>query len=302
MTADPMRAPTGLGPAAWSSYAKAMLATLMWGCSFIAVRYALEAATPFGIVWMRNALAAVLLFSILRWRGQALLPQRGDRGRVMFLGLLFGAHLLVQTWAVARTTAMHAGWIIAFIPAVVAVGAWLFQRQRLRVVGWLGIMVASTGVFVLTATQPSQLAEAGVGDLLMFMTTFSWAAYTLLSAQPARENGGLRISASALLISVVPNLIAALWQGTWHAAPDVPVIAALLFLGLGASGIAMWVYTDAVAEMGPERSAAFQYAQPLVTMAAAYVLLSEPVTVEQLIGGPIVLGGVWLVQQGKKGM
>ncbi len=289
-------------PIQWTSYAKAALATLMWGCSFIAVRFALEAATPFGIVWMRNALAAALLFAILRWRGQPLLPERSDRGRVVLLGLIFGGHLLVQTWAVARTSTMHAGWIIAFIPAVVAVGAWLFQRQRLRVVGWLGILVASAGVFVLTATQPSQLAEAGFGDLLMFMTTFSWAAYTLLSAQPARNNGGLRISASALLISVVPNLLAALWQGTWHEAPKVPVIVALIFLGLGASGIAMWVYTDAVAEMGPERSAAFQYAQPLVTMAAAYVLLNEPVTLEQLIGGPIVLAGVWLVARGKRGM
>jgi drug/metabolite transporter (DMT)-like permease len=289
-------------PIRWTSYAKAALATSMWGCSFIAVRYALEAATPFGVVWMRNALATVLLFAILRLRGQPLLPERRDRGRVALLGLLFGGHLLVQTWAVARTTTMHAGWIIAFIPAVVAVGAWLFQRQRLRVIGWVGILVASAGVFVLTATHPAQLASAGIGDLLMLATTFSWAAYTLLSAQPARNNGGLRVSASALLISVVPNFIAALWQGTWHATPDVAVISALLFLGLGASGIAMWVYTDAIAEMGPERSAAFQYAQPLVTMAVAYVLLSEPVTVEQLIGGPVVLAGVWLVQRGKKGI
>jgi drug/metabolite transporter (DMT)-like permease len=34
-------------------------------------------------------------------------------------------------------------------------------------------------------------------------------------------------------------------------------------------------------------------------MAAAYVMLGEPVTTEQLIGGPVVLAGVWLVQRGK---
>lgn len=286
----------------WTSYAKAGLATLMWGCSFIAARYALTAATPFGVVWVRNAMAALVLFMILRLRGSALLPERSDRGRVVLLGLLLGVHLLVQTWAVSLTSTMRAGWIIAFIPAVVAVGAWLFQRQRLRVIGWLGIVVASTGVLVLTATRPAQLAQAGLGDLLMLGTTFSWAAYTLLSTVPARNSGGLRVSASALLVSVVPNLIAALWQGTWHAAPAAPAIAALLFLGLGASALAMWVYTDAIAELGPERSAAFQYVQPLVTMAAAYVLLHEAVTSEQLIGGPVVLVGVWLVQRGKKGL
>lgn len=286
----------------WTSYAKAATATLFWGGSFIAVRFALEAATPFGVVWMRNALAAVLLFIILRSRGQSVLPERGDRGMVVFLGLLFGAHLLVQTWAVARTSTMHAGWIIAFIPAVVAVGAWLFQRQRLRVIGWVGILVASAGVFVLTATAPARLAGAGFGDLLMLTTTLSWAAYTLLSGAPAKRNGGLRVSANVLLVSIVPNGIAALFQGSWHAAPGAPAIIALLFLGVGASGLAMWLFTDVIAELGPERSAAFQYVQPLVTMAAAFTFLGEAVTPEQLVGGPVVLAGVWLVQRGKKGL
>ena len=277
-----------------------MLATLFWGCSFIAIRYALMSASPFSVVWMRNAMAAALLFGILRLRGEALLPERADRGRVVLLGLIFGAHLLVQVWAIERTSTMRAGWIIAFIPAVVAVGAWLFQKQRLRLIGWVGIVAASAGVLVLTATRPAQLADAGTGDLLMFATTFSWGAYTLLSTAPARRSGGLRVSASVLLISVVPNLIMALGDGMWKSPPQAPAIAALLFLGLGASGIAMWVYTEAVAELGPERSAAFQYVQPLVTMAAAFTLLGEAVEPAQLIGGPIILAGVWLVQRGKR--
>jgi drug/metabolite transporter (DMT)-like permease len=75
---------------------------------------------------------------------------------------------------------------------------------------------------------------------------------------------------------------------------------ALVFLGIGASGVALWVYTDAVAALGPERSSAFQYIQPFVTLVAAAALLGESVTVEQLIGGPVVLAGVWLVQRGKR--
>lgn len=287
-------------PAKWSSYAKAMLATLFWGCSFIAIRYALDGATPFGTVWMRNALAAVFLFALLKVRGIPLLPERADRGRVLFLGLLFGVHLLLQALAIERTSTIRAGWIIAFIPAVVAIGAWLFQRQRLLLIGWLGIVIASAGVLALTATRPAQFVNAGTGDLLMFITTFSWAAYTLLSVEPARRSGGLRITASVLLVSVVPNLIMALVVGSWHSAPTISVITAMLFLGLGASGLAMWVYTEAIAELGPERSAAFQYLQPLVTMVAAFALLHEPITTDQLIGGPIVLAGVWLVQRGKR--
>lgn len=288
-------------PIRWTSYGKAFLATVLWGCSFIAIRFALATATPYGAVWLRNLLAFALLVVILKVRKEALLPERADRGRVVLLGLLFGAHLITQAYAVQRTATMRAGWIIAFIPAVVAVGAWLFQRQRLRAIGWVGILVASGGVLVLTSTRPAQFAEAGLGDLLMFATTFSWAAYTLLTVGPARRNGGLRVAAGALLFSVVPALIMAAIEGTWTAAPDAPSIIALVFLGAGSSAIAMWAYSDAVAELGPERSAAFQYVQPLVTLVAAFTLLQEPITPEQLIGGPIVLAGVWLVQLGKRG-
>lgn len=284
----------------WGFYGKAMLATVLWGCSFIAVRYALVSATPFGVVWMRNALAAVLLFTILRLRGVPLLPERKDRGRVLLLGIIFAGHLLIQTWALERTAAMRAGWIIAFIPAVVAIGAWLFQQQRLRLIGWAGILLASSGVFVLTATRPAQFAEAGTGDLLMFISTFTWAAYVLLSADPARRNGGMRITASVLLVSVVPMLIIAMIKGSWHAPLGISSITALLYLGLGASGCALWLYSDALVGLGAERSSAFQYIQPLVTMSAAALLLGEAATFEQLIGGPIVLAGVWMVQLGKR--
>jgi drug/metabolite transporter (DMT)-like permease len=286
----------------WSGYAKAFLATLLWGCSFIAIRFALVSATPYGLVCLRNALAVVLLFGILRLRGGPMLPEREDRGRVVLLGLLYGVHLLAQAYAVQFTSTMHAGWIVAFIPAVVAVGAWLFQRQRLRVVGWLGIVVATLGVLAVTSTRLAQFADAGLGDLILFGTTFTWAAYTLLTVGPARRSGGLRIAASAMAVSLLPALAMAAILGTWAAPPTAGSIVAIVFLGAGASALAMWTYSDAVAELGAERSAAFQYVQPLITMAAAALLLAEPLTSDLLIGGPVVLAGVWLVQRGKKGL
>lgn len=285
----------------WKPYAKALLAIGIWGSSFIALRLTLDSATPYGVVWMRNLLGAIFLFAVLRLRGGPLLPEREDRPRVLLLGLLFGIHLLIQAWALQRTSTMHAGWIVAFIPAVVALGAWLFLRERLRAIGWVGIAAASAGVLVLTSTRPAQFAEAGMGDLLMFISTFTWAAYTLLSTSPARRSGGLRVSASALLVAVLPNLGMATVMGTWHTAPTAVPLLALLFLGLLASGVALWVYSDALAVLGPERSSAFQYVQPFVTLAAAAALLGETVSSEQLIGGPLVLAGVWLVQRGKRG-
>lgn len=195
-----------VAPGRTNGILKALLATVLWGCSFIAVRMALDAATPAGLVWMRNAMAALLLLGLLWLRGMPFLPAQADRWLVAGLGLLMGVHYLLQAMAMQYTTAMRAGWLMAFIPAVVAVGAWLFQRQRMRAIGWVGIVAASAGVFVLTSTRPAAFAQAGKGDLLLFCSTFTWAAYTLLSGAPARRNGGLVVAACVTAVSVLPTV------------------------------------------------------------------------------------------------
>jgi drug/metabolite transporter (DMT)-like permease len=63
----------------------------------------------------------------------------------------------------------------------------------------------------------------------------------------------------------------------------------------------MWLFADVVAALGPERSSAFQYLQPFVTLAVSFLFLDEPFTVPQLVAGPTVLLGVWLVQRAKRG-
>lgn len=282
---------------------QALGATLIWGVSFLAIQLALSAATPLGVVWMRNALGAAVLLAILRLRGGPMLPVREDRARVVALGALMAAHMLIQTLSMRFTSTMRAGWIVAFIPALVAVGAHLFLKQRMRAIGWLGVAVATSGVFVLTATRPEQLARAGIGDALMLASTFTWAAYSLLSLRAVQRSGGLRVSAAALAVSVLPTAAAAAAFGeTWQHAPTATSIGALMFLGVLASGLAMWLFSNALAVLGPERAASFQYIQPFVTVAASFAFLSEPFTSTQFLGGPIVLAGVWFVQRGKRGI
>jgi drug/metabolite transporter (DMT)-like permease len=283
----------------WASHASALLATLFWGLSFVALRIALEELEPFGLVWLRNAIGAFVLFGILRARGVSPWPQRADLTRCTLLGLILGLHLLVQTFALGMTSAIRAGWIIAFIPAVVALLAVVFLRQRLAAQGWLGIVLATSGVLVLTSVRPATFARAGQGDLLMLSTCFSWAAYTLLSVGPTRRNGSLRVSAFSMLVASVPNLIAAGFTGTWREPPTARTLGALFFLGVLSSAIAFWAFNRAVADLGPERGAAFQYLQPFVTLCGAWLILGEPLTAGVLLGGPLVLLGVWWIQRSK---
>jgi drug/metabolite transporter (DMT)-like permease len=276
------------------------VATLCWGFSFVGVRVALQAFTPFGLVAGRLLLASAMLFGLVAAQQRTLLPQRADRARCAFLGLIVGVHLALQAAAMQLTSAMRAGWIVAFIPAVVAVGAALFLGERMRRQGWLGVALATLGVLVLSSVRPADFARAGSGDALMIVSCFTWAAYTLLSAPLVERNGSLRVTALVMSVALLPNLAACLWSGVLHAPPAARHVASVVFLGVFASGLAFWCFGRAIAQLGAQRTSSLLYLQPFVTLAGSAWLLAEPVTAAALVGGAIVLLGVWLIQRAKR--
>jgi drug/metabolite transporter (DMT)-like permease len=86
-----------------------------------------------------------------------------------------------------------------------------------------------------------------------------------------------------------PSLSAATW-------------GAVLFLGIGCSGLGYLFWYAALEELETSRVAAFLYIEPLVTLLAAAVLLREPIQAPTIAGGLLVLAGVFLVQSGASRM
>jgi drug/metabolite transporter (DMT)-like permease len=78
-------------------------------------------------------------------------------------------------------------------------------------------------------------------------------------------------------------------------------IGAIVFLGIGCSGLAYWFWHAALERLEASQVAAFLYLEPLVTLGAAVALLHEPVTWTTILGGVIVLAGVALTQRAQDG-
>lgn len=274
----------------------AWLSILFWGASFVATRDALRAFHPYALVAARFALGALVLLLLLVLRREPLLPRRADRARGLLLGLILGVHIAVQAFALHYTSAVHSGWIVGFCPVVIALGAQLFLGQRLPGLAWGGIGLASAGVLLIAFEHSVELARAGWGDLLVFGTTFSWAAYTLLSARAVQGSGPLRTSAFAMAVASLLSALLALVQGeALLAAPDLRAWGSLAFLGLCCSGAAFWLWNRAVLRLGPARLGGLIYFQPFVTAALSVWLLGERVRWNTWLGGPLVVLGVWLM-------
>jgi drug/metabolite transporter (DMT)-like permease len=74
-------------------------------------------------------------------------------------------------------------------------------------------------------------------------------------------------------------------------------VGAILFLGIGASGLGYLFWYAALERIEASQVAAFIYLEPLVTLATAVSLLGEPVAATTVVGGALVLLGVFAVQR-----
>lgn len=275
-----------------------LVSVVFWGQSFIATRIALTALSPVAVVALRHGTGAAVLTGWLLARGRPLLPAPADRLASVILGLVLGVHLLIQTSGLLYTSAINTGWIIAFIPVTIAVGARVFFGQRMPWLSWLGVTVGLAGVLGVTASPPAAFTRAHWGDLLQLISCFTWTAYTLLSAGPVARNGALPVTAVAMGVAALINAFAVPLVGVTTGPVTAQVVVAVVFLGVLCSGVAYACWNLALERDGATRTGAMLYFEPFVTLATAVTVLSEPVTINALLGGPVVLAGVWLMGRG----
>ena len=281
----------------------ALIAIVLWGISFVATKAALREISPITLVFLRFALGTGLLLAMLVRRGEPLVPPRDAWGPLAWMGFVgIFVHQLLQSYGLSMTSAVHTGWLIGLIPIWSALLAAIVLGERFGaaklaglVLGFAGAVVVVTrgrlgaGLLALPSTR---------GDLLILASTLNWAIYGVLGHRTLRRLGPGRATAGAMFpgwLMLAPLFVAGRGWGELARLPPTGW-GAVLFLGIGCSGLGYLFWYGALEKIEASRVAAFIYLEPLVTLAAAVALLGEPVTGASILGGLLVLLGVLLVQ------
>ncbi|HSB18938.1 MAG TPA: DMT family transporter [Anaeromyxobacteraceae bacterium] len=282
----------------------ATLAVVFWGVSFVATKAVVREISPATLIFSRAGLGTLLLLSLLALRRQPVWPPRdalGPLAAMGFVGVAF--HQLLQAHALTLTSAVSTGWLIGLIPLWSAILSALILREHMGAAKIAGLLVGFAGA-ALVVTRGQSLAgllrlPATRGDLLILASTVNWAFYSVLGHGTIRRLGPTRATAGAMLLGWLMLLPVFLATAGWsdYARLSGPGWLALLFLGLACSGLGYLFWYGALERIEASRVAALLYAEPLVTLAAAVILLGEPVGLTTVAGGVLVLGGVLLVQR-----
>ncbi len=285
---------------------KSFLAISFWGASFVATKVLVQQISPLAVIALRFALGWSVLMLVCLKRRQIVWIKGRDLFWLALLGLNgITVHQLLQANGLVTTSATNSGWIVALTPIFAALLAWLLARESFGALKVIGLCIASVGALLvisrgnLTGGLSGLLRVATVGDVLMLLSSPNWALFTVLSKKMMGKYPPALMMTYVMGLGwmMVLPLFAA--QRGWTQIPGLSVEgwASVLFLGLACSGLAYVFWYDALQQAGASQVASFLYLEPLVTVVVAATWIGERVTWATLIGGGIILLGVWLVNR-----
>jgi drug/metabolite transporter (DMT)-like permease len=306
---------------------EALFAVTVWGASFIATKVALRDVSPITVVWLRFGMGVAILSIAVIVRKEHLrpdtdtladdfigvphtprmelaIPKRKEWGYfalIGFLGITF--HQWLQSTALLTSRASTTAWLVATTPVFMALLGWLVLKEML---GWLqisGIALATLGVLLVVSDgDPSAISfkQFGApGDILVLISSVNWAVFSALSRR------GLASHPATRMLFYVMTLGWLFSSVLFFTGPGLGEISKLsidgwvgvAFLGFFCSGLAYIAWYDALQALPTAQLGAFLYLEPPVAVIVAALVLSESITWAALLGGGIILFGVWLVNR-----
>jgi drug/metabolite transporter (DMT)-like permease len=276
-----------------------LCAVVIWGWTFVATKICLAYMTPIELLGLRLLIAVPVLVVLAVLRG-SVRPSRLPLKPVLIGSTLIGIHFFIQITGLQYTTATNTGWIIAVTPVVLALMSHLILGERISRGLAYGILVATLGIVVLiSGGRLTGLGWLGsFGDWLILASAHTWALYTISVRDLTRSVDPLAVTIAVLLPPALVSVVVLYFFSDVTKFLRLPAdaLVALLFLGVFGMALAHWFWQIGVSRVGAARAGVFLYLEPLATTGLAVPYLGEPFGVATLIGGLLVLLGVWVAQ------
>ena len=260
-------------------------------------RIAAPAFGPLAIADLRTAIAALVLLSLLIWRG-GVAELAPNAFRFLLLGAFNSAiPFTLFAYAVLSITAGLASILNATVPLFGALVAWLWLRERLTWLQWLGLAIGFAGVIWLSAGSASfkpgghgWAIVAGLLASVSYAISGSVVKRYLGHVRPLAVATGSQIAASALLLPITLLYLP-------PAMPSGLEWLALIALGVFCTGLAYALYFRLIARVGPTKTMAVTFLIPAFAIVWGVVFLAERVTSVMLGGCAVILIGTALATQ-----
>lgn len=276
---------------------------LVWGTTFLAIRYAVETIPPLIAAGVRHGVAGIVLFSLAWLRGYR--PRRADWVAGSVLGALFflAGHGLLH-WAEVHITSGLAALLIATEPLMIlALGAAL-GRQRLNWPNGLGLLLGLAGVALLTLPELGAVRLVDWAIFATLLSSLAWSLGVVMGPLLNLPGHALGRAAVATLPGGAMLLVLAGLTGEFTAF-DFGAVSLRSSLGLAylitfGSVITFSAYTWLLQHVPPTLVATHAFVNPVVAILAGWMWAGEPLGGQLVLATAAIVAAVVLVQRGER--
>lgn len=279
---------------------------LLWGSTFLAIRFAIETMPPFAMAGLRFVIAGGALYAWVRLRGAAR-PRLSHWGAAAVVGAL----LLVcgngaVVWAEQRVASGVASLLIAMVPLWMVLLDWL-RPGGTRPGGWVlaGVAMGFVGIALLVGPGSFGGSDAidHLGAAVLLVGSLSWAAGSLYSRRATLPSSPLLGTGMELLCGGVLMLIIAAFRGGLGSLATHPVslksAGALLYLVIFGSLVGFTCYLWLLRVSTPARVSTYAYVNPVVAVILGWAFAGEPLTARTLLAASVIVGAVVVITIGQ---
>lgn len=283
---------------------EALFAVIVWGASFIATKIAVGQILPNAVVWLRFSMGIPFIFLAVILRGQFQLPKGVEWLQFALLGFLgITFHQWLQSNGLKTAQATTTAWIVSTSPAFIAILGWMFLRETLNLIQSSGIALSMAGVMLVVSKGDFSNLAIGkfgtAGDFLILISSVNWAVFSIISRNGLNKYPSTLMTFWVMTLGWFFTTAATVSDGSYTsiAMLDTRGWVAMTFLGVFTTGLAYIAWFDALSQLTAAQTGAYLFIEPLTSILVASAVLSEKITWPSILGGAVILFGIWLVNK-----
>ncbi len=281
------------------SYIKAFVAMSFWALTFVWIKIALRWYHPITTIFLRLVLASALMFLVCIVTRHKEKPKREDFFQFLLLAFFEPfCYFLGEANGMLYVSATFGSLIISTIPLVTALGAWLFLKEKVSLLLFLGLVISFSGVALLALASPD-LWVTLKGLLLMMFAVISAMFYAITVRKLALRYTAITIvtwQSFFGMLYFLPVFLALDGKNfiqMQHSATGLLTIAGM---SVFASVLAFLLFTGVIRELGVIRTNLFTYLIPVITAFLAFFILGDKPTGRTFLGIFLVISGLAISQ------
>ncbi len=281
-----------------SSFSQLLLLGALWGAAFMFLRIAAPEFGAFSMAAARVGLACAIMLALVallrqsmdfRHRWKTYLAVGAVNTAIPFVAYSFAAqHIPAGYSAIANSTT----------PVWSALIMWLWFKEPLGALKWLGIVFAFAGVLVLVGLQPVALTPLVIaGIVAAVMAASMYATASFLIKRYLSEQSGLAAATGMVWGATLWLLLPGLYFAP-VAMPSATAWGAILALSFFCTAAGYALFFNLIKTIGPQRASSVAFLFPAFAAFWGWLVLSEPITSNMIAGMICVLLGTALVSMG----